>query len=100
MSGDIHPVFLPFLESIVRQPEQLARAARKAEPRRFTGESPTGFGDLATDIKQLTEAEREQERQDAADIAARFGEGLSLCERDERLELERDMHDDMVRRSA
>lgn len=101
MSGHIHPVFAPILESIVRQPEQLARAARKAEPRRFDGSSITGFGDLGADIKQQTAAEREQGRQDAADIAARFGEGLSLCDaHDERLELERDMHNDMVRRSA
>lgn len=99
MSGRIHPVFAPILDSIFPQAKQLERAAEKASPRRFDGSSITGFGDLATDIAEQTAAEREQDRQDAADIAARFGEGLSLCDgTDERLELERDMHDDMQRR--
>ena len=103
MNGRIHPVFAPILESIVRQPAQLERAARKAEPRRFDGSSITGFGDLATDIAQQTAAEREQDRQDAADIAARFGEGFTLFgdgERDEEAELQADQRQDLIRRSA
>lgn len=63
-------VFQRILASIEAQPAMLVRAANKAAPRRFSGEPPTAFGDLSAD------------------------------EPDERLALERDMYDDMVRRSA
>ncbi len=65
-----YPACAPFFECVFPQPAQLTRAANKASPRRFSGASLTGFSDLDADAP------------------------------DERLELERDMHDDMVRRSA
>lgn len=71
--------------------------------RGVTWAAVTGFGDLSTDIAQQTAAEREQDRQDAADIAARFGEGFTLFgdgERDEEAELQADQRQDLIRRSA
>lgn len=70
MNDHVHPTFRAILNGIVAQPAQLVRAANKASPRRFTAEPITGFASLDADAP------------------------------DERLELERDMHDDMVRRSA
>lgn len=64
------PVFHRILASIEAQPAMLVRAANKASPRRFSNEPITGFASLDADAT------------------------------DERLELERDMHDDMQRRSA
>ncbi len=46
MNDHVHPLFRDILNGIAMQPAQLVRAAKKAEPRRFTGEGPSGYGDL------------------------------------------------------
>lgn len=47
VSANMNSIFAGILANIERQPLTLHRAAVKAAPRRFTGDAPSAFGDLA-----------------------------------------------------
>ncbi len=48
---DLSPIFADILQSIEQQPTLLARAQRKADARRFSGEPITGFATLDEDTR-------------------------------------------------
>ncbi len=69
MNRHLHPVFASILNGIAQQPAQVLRAAKKADPRRFTGEGPTDYGDLdadAPDQRLDLEADMQRDMQERA----------------------------------
>lgn len=74
MNNHVHPLFRDILNGFAAQPTLLARAARKAAPRRFSGES-------ITDFTSLDEPDLRTPEERAADMAYHAQEMLDADRR-------------------